>query len=48
VITAKTQNGATKTTSDIDDKNRLKQQFISSHAFYQTPDGHVQKITTEE
>jgi hypothetical protein len=43
-----TRNGASKTTREIDDKNRLKKQFISSQVFHQTPDGRVQKISVEE
>jgi hypothetical protein len=34
-----------KTTSEIDDKNRIKNRFISSHVFHRTPDGCVRKIT---
>jgi hypothetical protein len=32
-----TRNNASKTTSDIDNKNRIKEQFRSSQAFHQTP-----------
>jgi hypothetical protein len=46
--TAETRNGASRTMSEIDDKNRLKEHFISSQAFYRTPGGRVRKITAEE
>jgi hypothetical protein len=48
VTTAKTRNGASKTTSKIDDKNRIDEQFISSQLFYRTPGGRVQKITVKK
>jgi hypothetical protein len=34
--------------SEIDDKNRIKEQFISSQAFHRTPGGHIQEITARE
>jgi hypothetical protein len=34
--------------SEIDDKNRLKKQFISSQTFHRIPDGRVQEITVGE
>jgi hypothetical protein len=43
----KTRNGASKTTSEIDDKNQIEEQFISSQSFHRTPDGRVRKITVE-
>jgi hypothetical protein len=43
-----TRNGASKTTREINDKNRLKKQFISSQIFHQTPHERVQKITVKE
>jgi hypothetical protein len=42
------QNDAGKTTYKIDGKNQIEKQFISSQAFHRTPDGRVQKITTEK
>jgi hypothetical protein len=42
------RNGASKTTCEIDDKNRLEKQFISSQAFHRTPGGRVREITTGE
>jgi hypothetical protein len=47
-ITAKTRIGASKIICEIDDRNRIEEQFISSHAFHRTPDGHIQKIIAEE
>jgi hypothetical protein len=43
-----TQNGVSKTTREIDDKNRLEKQFISSQAFHRTPGGRVRETTTGE
>jgi hypothetical protein len=34
--------------SEIDDKNQIKEQFISSQTFHRTPSGYVQKITVEK
>jgi hypothetical protein len=45
---AKIRNDASKTTSEIDDKNRIEEQFISSQVFHRTPDRRVRKITVEE
>jgi hypothetical protein len=47
-IATETRNGASKTTREIDDKNRLKQQFISSQAFHRTPGGRVREPTAGE
>jgi hypothetical protein len=44
---AETRNGASKTTSEIDDENRIKKQFMSSQPFHQTLGGRVREITTE-
>jgi hypothetical protein len=46
--TAETQNGTNKDTCEINDKNQIKEQYISSQAFYQTPDGRVREITVGE
>jgi hypothetical protein len=45
---AEIRNGASKTTCEIDDKNRLEKQFISSQAFHRTSGGRVWKITAEK
>jgi hypothetical protein len=42
---AETWIGASKNTSDINDNNRIKEQFISSQAFHQTPGGRIREIT---
>jgi hypothetical protein len=42
---AETRNDASKTSSEIDDRNQTEKQFISSQAFHRTPGGRVQKIT---
>jgi hypothetical protein len=34
--------------SETDDKNQIKNRFISSQAFHRTPGGRVRKITTGE
>jgi hypothetical protein len=34
--------------SEIDDKNRIEKQFISSQAFHRTPGGRVREITAGE
>jgi hypothetical protein len=34
---AETRNGASKTTCEIDDKNRIEEQFIYSQIFHRTP-----------
>jgi hypothetical protein len=47
-IATKARKNASKTTREINDKNRLKKQFISFQAFHRTPGGRVQKITMEE
>jgi hypothetical protein len=46
--TTETWNGASKTTSEIDDENQIKKQFISSQVFHRTPGGRVQEITVGE
>jgi phosphoribulokinase len=46
--TAETQNGASTTTSEIDDKNQIKKQFMSSQAFHRITGRRIQKITAEE
>jgi hypothetical protein len=46
--TAETRNSAGKTTSEIDDKNQIEEQFISSQAFHRTFGGRVQKTTVED
>jgi hypothetical protein len=43
----KTQNGASKTTCEINDKNRIEEQFLFSQAFHRIHSGCVQIITTE-
>jgi hypothetical protein len=35
-------------TREIDDKNRLEKQFISSQAFHRAPGGRVRETTTGE
>jgi hypothetical protein len=42
-----TQNGASKASCKIDDKNRLEKQFISSQAFHRTPGERVQELPRE-
>jgi hypothetical protein len=42
---AETRNSASKTTSEIDDKNQIEEQFMSSQAFHRTSGGCIQKIT---
>jgi hypothetical protein len=46
--TAETQNGASKTTSEIDKKNWIEEQFISSQAFHRTPGERVWETTAGE
>jgi hypothetical protein len=41
-------NSASKTTCEIDDKNRIEDHFISSQTFLRTPGGRVWKITVGE
>jgi hypothetical protein len=43
--TVKTRIEASKTTCEIDDKNQIEEQFISSHAFHRTHGGRVREIT---
>jgi hypothetical protein len=43
-----TQNGGSKTTSKTDDKNQIKNRFISPQIFHRTHGGRVQKITAGE
>jgi hypothetical protein len=40
-ITVKIRIGVSKNTCNIDDKNRIKEQYISSQSFHRTPDEHV-------
>jgi hypothetical protein len=42
--TTKTRTSASKTPSETDDKNQIKNRFISSHAFHRTPAGRIRKI----
>jgi hypothetical protein len=42
------QNGASNTTSKIDNKDRIEEQFISSQAFQQTPGERIQETTAGE
>jgi hypothetical protein len=44
----KIRNGASKTTSEIDDKNRIEEQFIFSQVFHRTPGGRIQETTAGE
>jgi hypothetical protein len=44
---AETRIDAGKTTSEIDNKNQIEEQFISSAAFLRTSGGHVREITAE-
>jgi hypothetical protein len=46
--TTETRIGASRNTCEIDDKNWIKEQFISSQIFHRTPRGRVQKITVRE
>jgi hypothetical protein len=39
--TAEIWNGASKTTSEINDKNWIKEKFISSQVFHRTPGARV-------
>jgi hypothetical protein len=43
-----TRNGASKTTSKIDDKNQIEEQFISSYAFHRTTGGRVRETPVGE
>jgi hypothetical protein len=43
-----TQNCGSKTTSKTDDKNQIKNRFISPQTFHRTHGGRVQKITARE
>jgi hypothetical protein len=43
--TAETRDGTGKDPSDTDDKNQIKNRFISSQIFHRTPDGRARKIT---
>jgi hypothetical protein len=44
----KAQRGANKTTREIDDKDRLEKQFISSQAFHRTRGRRARKTTAGE
>jgi hypothetical protein len=48
VTATKARKGASKTTREINDKNRLKKQFISFQAFHRTPGGRVRETTAGE
>jgi hypothetical protein len=43
-----TRNGASKTTTKIDNENRIEKQFMSSYAFHRISGGRVQKITAKK
>jgi hypothetical protein len=43
-----TQNGCSKITSKTDDKNQIKNRFITPQIFHQTHGGRVQEITAGE
>jgi hypothetical protein len=45
---AEARNDASRTTREIDDKNRLEKQFITSQAFHRTPGGRVRETTAGE
>jgi hypothetical protein len=42
---AETRIEASKTTCEINDKNQIEEQFISSHAFHRTTSGRLREIT---
>jgi hypothetical protein len=46
--TAETQIDAGKITCEIDDKNRIEEQFISLQAFHRIHGGRIQGTTTGE
>jgi hypothetical protein len=43
-----TRINVSKNTCEIDDRNRIKEQYICSHAFHRTTGGSVRKVTVEE
>jgi hypothetical protein len=45
---AETRNSASKTTSEIDDENRIEKQFMSSQAFHRTPGTRIRETTVGE
>jgi hypothetical protein len=45
---AETLINARKNTCEIDDKNQLKKQFISSQTFHRTSGGRIQEFTVGE
>jgi hypothetical protein len=47
-IVTETRIDASKNTCEIDDRNQIKDQFISLHAFHRTSGGRVRKITAKE
>jgi hypothetical protein len=47
-IVADTRNGASENAREIDDKNQIKTQFVSSQIFHRTPGERVQKTTAGE
>jgi hypothetical protein len=44
----KTQNDASKDMCEINDKNQIREQFISSQTFHRIPGERFQKITAGE
>jgi hypothetical protein len=46
--TAEIRNGASKTTSEIENENRIEKQFLYSQPFHRTPGGRIQEITAGE
>jgi hypothetical protein len=46
--TAEPQHYAGKNSCEINDKNQIKEQYISSQAFHRTPGGRVQEFTMGE
>jgi hypothetical protein len=45
MTTSKTRDGTGKDPIKTDDKNQIKNQFISSQIFHRTPGGRVWEIT---
>jgi hypothetical protein len=46
--TMETRIGGSRNTCEIDDKNQIEEQFISSQAFHRTPGGCIREITAGE
>jgi hypothetical protein len=42
------EHSVNETTREIDNKNRLEKQFVSSQAFHRTPGGRVRETTAGE